>query len=246
MNDEPTGRGQAALVEGDTEFDARDAALMRAVHRTGSVAAASTDLGRSRSRALRRIEALEDAFGRLVDRHRGGSSGGGSSLTETGRELLDRYDRLSAALATTATVPETVLSGTVLDVDGEMATVETAVGTLRGLHDGIDAGADAHLRIGADAVTVHEMEEAPAPDSTSARNRLAGCVSEVQRGETVVTIDVDVGGAEGDEGTGGTSLRALITEESAGRLGLRRGCEVTLTWKATATSVVQGVGDTPG
>ncbi|MEF8780124.1 MAG: TOBE domain-containing protein [Haloferacaceae archaeon] len=232
MDGEPTGRGQAALVEGDTEFDARDAALMREIHRTGSVAAASTELGRSRARALRRIEALEDVFGRLVERHRGGSSGGGSSLTATGRELLDRYDRLSAALAATATVPETVVAGTVIAVDGEMATVETAVGTLRGLHDGIDAGADAHLRIGADAVTVHEAEGAPEPDSTSARNRLGGAVSGIERGETVLTVVVDVDG---------TPFRALLTDGSARRLALEPGRKVTLTWKATATRTVQGV-----
>lgn len=232
MNEEPSGRGQAALVEGDVEFGAHDAALLRAIHRTGSVAAAATELGRSRARALRRIEALEDAFGRLVERRRGGSGGGGSRLTDAGRRLLDRFDRLSAALSATATVPETVLSGTVTAVDGEMATLETSVGRLRGLGEGIAAGEDAHLRVGADAVTVHAPGTVPEPDATSARNRLAGTVSGVERGETVLTVVV---------GVDGTRFRALLTDESARRLALEPGREVTLTWKATATRIVRGI-----
>jgi len=68
-----TGRGRAALIEGDAEFDGRDdAALLRAVHEAGSVAGAASELGRSRARALLRIEALEGAFGTLVERRRGG------------------------------------------------------------------------------------------------------------------------------------------------------------------------------
>jgi len=40
-----TGRGRAALIEGDAEFDGRDAALLRAVHEAGSVAGAASELG---------------------------------------------------------------------------------------------------------------------------------------------------------------------------------------------------------
>ena len=76
--DEPTGRGRATLVEGDVELDARDAVLLRTIARTGSVAGASAELGRSRARALSRIETLESAFGELVERRRGGSGGGGA------------------------------------------------------------------------------------------------------------------------------------------------------------------------
>lgn len=232
MNHEPTGRGRAAIVEGNIEFGGRDAELLRVIHRTGSVAAAATELGRSRARALNRIETLEETFGQLVERRRGGSGGGGSRLTDAGRRLLDQYDRLSAAVSATASVPETVLSGTVFEIDGEMASVETDVGRLRGLYEGIAVGEDAHLRIGADAVTVHESGATPEPDATSARNRLEGVVSGIDRGETVLTVDVDVDGV---------TVRALLTEESARRLELEPGCTVTLTWKATATRLVRGV-----
>ena len=55
--DAGAGRGRAALIEDGVEFDGRDAALLRAVDAAGSVAGAASDLGRSRARALSRIEA---------------------------------------------------------------------------------------------------------------------------------------------------------------------------------------------
>lgn len=234
-----TGRGRAALIEGDAEFDARDAALLRAVHETGSVAGAAAELGRSRARALSRIETLEDAFGRLVDRRRGGSGGGGSRLAEAGRELLGRYDRLQAVLAATASVPETVLDGRVASVDGELADVDTAVGAVRGLHGGPgDADDDrrgtavgdaVQVRIGADAVTIYTGDVDVDPDATSARNRLKGEVIGIDAGETVSTVEVAVEGV---------AFRVLVTAESAERLDLDAGDDVAIRWKATATRVV--------
>ena len=245
--DEPrtaAGRGRAALIEDGVEFDGRDAALLRAVHEAGSVAGAAADLGRSRARALARIESLEDAFETLVERRRGGSGGGGSRLSEAGRDLLDRYDRLQAVLAATASVPETVLDGTVASVDGELADVDTAVGSVRGLHggaaeggtDGVASGGAVQVRIGADAVTVYTGDERVDPDATSARNRLRGAVAGVEAGETVSTVRVEVDGAE---------FRVLITAESAARLALKAGDEVAIRWKATATRVVSQ-STTPG
>jgi molybdate transport system regulatory protein len=230
--DEPTGRGRATLVEGDVELDARDAVLLRTIARTGSVAGASAELGRSRARALSRIETLESAFGELVERRRGGSGGGGSRLTEAGARLLNRYDRLAAAIAATARVPETVLEGTVADVDGELAAVETAVGTVWGLHEGVSAGRTVQARIGGDAVTVRTTNgDGPA---TSARNRRHGRIEGVDRGETVHVVRVRV-----DDAT----VRALVTDGSAERLGIREGNPVRIAWKATATRLV---GETNG
>ncbi len=232
--DEPSGRGRATLVEDDgddVEFDGDDATLLRAVDRAGSVARASAELGRSRARALSRIETLESAFGALVERRRGGSDGGGSRLTEDGTRLLNRYDRLAAAMAATARVPETVLSGTVADVDGELAAVETAVGTVWGLHDGVAVGRSAQARIGGDAVTVRAAGDDTEPAATSARNRRRGRIEGVDRGETVHVVRIRV-----DDAT----VRALVTDGSAERLGLREGNRVRIAWKATATRLVEG------
>ena len=259
--DAAAGRGSAALIEDGVEFDGRDAALLRAVDAAGSVAGAASDLGRSRARALSRIEALEDAYGTLVERRRGGEGGGGSRLAASGRALLDRYDRLQAVLAATAAVPETVLDGTVTAVDGELAVVDTAVGELSGLHGGSGDGADdsvengggsavavgdaVQVRIGADAVTVNDAAVAVDPDATSARNRLGGRVSRVDPGETVSTVRIAVGAAEvagdaddSDADDPDVEVAALITAESIERLGLATGDPVSIRWKATATRLV--------
>ncbi len=223
---EMSGQGRAALVRGETEFDRRDVLLLREIDTTGSVAKASTNLGRSRARDLSRIEELESAFGDLVERQRGGSDGGGSRLTDTAKQLLNRYERLQVALTAIAQVPETVLEGTVTSISGEMADVMTSVGTIRGLHDGVPRGEAVHVRIGADSLTVLDPMAEPDPDSTSARNHLPGTVTYIHQGETVSSLCVDVDGTE---------FRALVTEDSVDRLGLVEGCDVVLTWKATAT-----------
>lgn len=230
--EDATGRGRATLVEGDVEFDGRDAALLREIARTGSVARAAANLGRSRARALSRIDALEAGFGDLVERQRGGSGGGGSRLTDRGSRILGRYDRLSAAIEATAGVPETVLAGTVGTVDGELAAVETPIGTVWGLHEGLAVDDRVQVRIGADAVTVRPAGADREPTATSERNRRRGRIEAVDCGETVHAVRVDVDGA---------TVRALVTDGSAERLGIRAGRDVWIAWKATATRLVEGI-----
>lgn len=224
--DETSGQGRATLVRNGVEFDERDVGLLREIGETGSVARASSNLGRSRARDLSRIDALESAFGDLVERYRGGSDGGGSRLTENAVQLLNRYERLQVALSATARVPETALEGTVEAVSGELADVTTEVGTVRGLHDGVERGDHVQVRIGADSITVLDPAANPDPDSTSARNRFYGTISGIDRGTTVSTVRIDVDGL---------SFHALVTEDSADRLDLVDGCDVVITWKATAT-----------
>lgn len=228
--EETSGKARAAVVSDSVEFDARDVILLREIDAVGSVAKASTNLGRSRARDLSRIETLETVFGTLVERHRGGSGGGGSKLTTNAKQLLNRYERLQTALTATAQVPETVLHGTVTNVTGELADVETAVGLVRGLHDGISVGAQVQARVSGDALTIHDSVTDPDPDSTSARNRLRGIISGIERGQTLFTVSIDV-----EEAT----FRVLITEESATRLGIEPGSSVRLTWKATATRLTE-------
>ena len=229
---ETSGQGRATLVRDDEELDERDVTLLREIDETGSVAKASTNLGRSRARDLSRIEELESVFGSLVERHRGGSGGGGSRLTDNAIQLLNQYERLQVALSATAQVPETVLEGSVSSISGELADVTTSVGTVRGLHTGVTLDDPVQVRIGADSLTVLDPAADRDPDSTSARNSLSGTITAVEQGETVYTVCIDVDGVV---------FRALVTEDSVDRLELVSGREVVLTWKATATRLAHGV-----
>jgi molybdate transport system regulatory protein len=215
----------ATLRNDGVAFGERDAELLRAVDAAGSLNAAASELGRSYSRAHDRLTDLEDAFGSLVERQRGGSGGGGSVLTGRARELLAAFDRLRTGYSAIAETTETVFDGDVVDREGELGTVETAAGTVRALVPPEPDSVEVVLR--ADAVTLHDPADAPAASETSARNRFSGEVVGVDRGEAVCRVSVAVGADE--------PLVALVTEESRGRLDLQPGREVVASFKATAT-----------
>lgn len=216
----------------DVAFGADDARLLRAIDDRGSVNAAASALGRSRARATGRLDDLEAAFGSLVERTRGGAGGGGTALTDGARDLLARFDRLCTALSGVAAAEEAVLEGQVVDRDGELATVTTAVGDLRAL---APAGAGrVQVSLRADAVTLHAPDEAPPAGGTSARNRLTGTVTDLERGESVAHVQVAVSGVDGS-----ATLVALVTLESVERMGLASGAEVVATFKATATRATE-------
>jgi len=215
----------ASLRADDVAFGARDAALLRAIDTTGSLNAASDRLGRSYSRAHERLDDLEDAFGPLVERTRGGPSGGGTTLTEGGRALIARFERLRAGYAAIAETTATVLDGTVTDRTGELGVVDTEAGAIRAL---VPPNTDrVEVSVRADAVTLHDPGASPAADATSARNRFEGVVTAVESGATVVHVVVDIG-AE-------TSLDALLTTDSVERLGVTEGAAIVASFKATAT-----------
>jgi molybdate transport system regulatory protein len=220
----------ARIGRGDVTLAERDVVLLRTIDDHGSINAAATELGRSYSRAQQRIVELEEAFGDLVARTRGGSGGGGSHLTDLARELLSRYDRLRAEFSGVAETEETVLPGRVVDRDGELATVETAAGPLRALVPR-DGEGEVRLTLRADAVTLQSPSQSPEADRTSARNRLEGTILGVDAGESVALVTVDVGE--------GVPLAALVTVASVEKLDLQRDTHVVASFKATATRGVR-------
>jgi molybdate transport system regulatory protein len=75
------GPGKAQLLAGITE--------------TGSIAAAGRKMEMSYKRAWMMIEGMNAAFGGpLVEKNRGGSTGGGATLTPLGSEVLSLYIQL--------------------------------------------------------------------------------------------------------------------------------------------------------
>jgi molybdate transport system regulatory protein len=215
------GRGDVSLTAGDRE-------LLEAVAAEGSLNAAASALDRSYSHAQRRVVELEEAFGPLVERSRGGAGGGGSELTDTARRLLAKLDRLQAEFAGVAESEETVVAGTVVSRDGELAIVETAAGAVRAVVPPDAEAVDVVIR--ADTVTLHHPADAPAPDDTSARNQFAGTVTAVERGEALARVAIDFG-ADPD-------LVATVTTASIDRLSLRPGDDIVASFKATATRAV--------
>lgn len=206
-------------------IDQRDAKLFRAIETDGSLNAAADTLGRSYSRAQRRIVELEEAFGPLVRRRRGGADGGGSELTPAAAELLAAFERARMGFEGVAEVAETIIRGTIVDKDGELATVDTPAGRMRALVPQGDG--EVQLTLRADAVTIGDPDDSPTPTSTSARNRFPGTVVDLDRGERVVRVSVDIGTSD--------PVQVLVTDESMETLSLEQGRQVEVRFKATAT-----------
>ena len=113
-----------------------------------------------------------------------------------------------------------MIPGTVIERDGELATVRTEAGNLSARVPDPAESVDVVVR--ADAVVLMN----PAADATtSLRNRLTGTVSHIERRQRVASVTVDVDGV---------ALRAVVTAESLDRLGLTAGDRVVAAFKSTA------------
>ena len=210
-------------IDGVT-IERRDVEMLEAIDDHGSMHRAAAELGRSYARLQNRIVEIEAAVGQITERTRGGSGGGGTELTETGRELCRRFDRLEAELDGVARVTESVFTGSVADRTGELATVETPVGSILAL-----APADAssvQVSVRSDAVVLTDPDETPRADGTSLRNQFIGTVARLDAGESIVRVSVRLGDDH--------ALQALVTQASADRLELEPGTSIAASFKATA------------
>lgn len=221
---------EAQLQVGDVTVSREDVALLRAIDEEGSLNAASDALGRSFSRAHSRLATLEEAAGTLVERQRGGAAGGGSELTDGSRGLLRRFARLEASLAGPAGTEGLVLRGRVTARDGELATVETDIGTVETLL--FEETTEVQVTVPSDALTLQSPSSAPTAAETSARNRYVGTVETLDEQESIafVTVALD-----------GEAVQALVTAESVRALELDEGAAVVVSFKATAARATEYV-----
>ena len=212
------------LAKAGVRFGRRDVELLRAIHEHGSLNKGATALERSYSRSQQRIVELEDAFGELVTRQRGGSGGGGSSLTDNAHALLTEFDRLESEFTGVAEVEKSVLHGKVVKRDGELGAVETPAGTVRAIIPKHTQTVGVAIR--ADAITLHAAESLR-ETKTSARNQFRGEVTDIIMGDAIARVILGIGSD--------TKLRILVTQTSIDTLDLTVGETVTASFKATAT-----------
>lgn len=219
------------IAVGNVTVDGRDVEMFRAIDSEGSMQAAADALGRSYPHLQRRVVALEDAAGQLTERVRGGSGGGGTELTDRATRLLRQFERLQVELGGVTAVAESVVPGTVVAREGELATVETPAGelTARVPGDGVDVAVDVLVR--SDAVVVMTSDPDAGTTQTSLRNRLEGTIESVDSQETIAHVAVAVA----DDVT----IEAVVTAESRDRLGLEAGSSVVVAFKSTAARGVE-------
>jgi molybdate transport system regulatory protein len=97
-------------------FGPGKASLLEHIAATGSIREAAAAMGMSYMRAWTIARSLEKAFPEpLIVKSRGGASGGGAHLTDTGREVLRLYrdmeGRAREAVATHASRLQKILEG---------------------------------------------------------------------------------------------------------------------------------------
>lgn len=215
------------LAIDETTVTGRDIEMLRAIDRYGSMHKAAEELGRSYPHLQRRVVELEETLGQLTERVRGGTDGGGTRLTVEARDLIRQFERLAIELSGVANVPESVLSGTVTEQVGELATVRTAAGDVTARVP--ETATDVEIAVRADAVVLMEPDS-PSHGNTSLRNQLPGLVSDLQRANGTATVAVRVGED--------VTITSIVTEESVDRLGLAEGVEVIAAFKSTAARAI--------
>lgn len=78
---------------GEKFFGEGPARLLRNVEKTGSLRGAAMEMEMAYTKALKLIRNAETALGYpLITRSAGGRDGGGSTLTDAGKEWLQRYE----------------------------------------------------------------------------------------------------------------------------------------------------------
>ncbi|MCQ2407114.1 MAG: LysR family transcriptional regulator [Oscillospiraceae bacterium] len=79
--------------KGDKFFGEGPYRLLRLVEETGSLRSAAMSMNMAYTKALKMVKRAEEVLGYpLTHRSTGGASGGGSHLTEQGKEWLNKYE----------------------------------------------------------------------------------------------------------------------------------------------------------
>ena len=109
----PEFRFRARITWGETiAIGPGKIALLEAIDRTGSITAAAQSLDMSYRRAWMLLDEVNRSMRELaVDTAKGGEHGGGSTLTSTGRQLIEVYRRIETRAETACVRDIKVLVG---------------------------------------------------------------------------------------------------------------------------------------
>ena len=238
--------------------------LLEKVDELGSITKAAKAVGISYKTAWDTINMINNLAEKpLVDRLAGGKGGGGASLTAEGKKIVTQYktiqeehrkflDNLEYRLGDTASLYQflrrismkvsarNTFAGTVGKITEGAVNAEvtlslkggvplTAVVTNGAIDNlGLRVGAEAYAIIKASSVIIGtDLHDA----KVSARNIFCGAIAKIIEGPVNTEVDVEIGG--------GNTVSAVITHDSAIRLGLKVGGHACTLFKAS--SVIIGV-----
>ena len=240
-------------------------ALLEEIGALGSITKAARAVGISYKTAWDMVNQLNNmADAPLVRQTAGGKGGGGTSLTAAGEELIARFriiqeehrkflvnlsqrlgdaDSLYRFLRRVAmkVSARNVFAGTVTGIGRGTVNAEVTLALKGGARLtatitngstdalGLAPGMDAYAIVKASSVIIGtDLHDA----RVSARNIFCGTVAKIVVGAVNTEVDLEIGG--------GNTMSAVVTNESANRLGLQEGGHACAMFKAS--SVIIGVG----
>jgi molybdate transport system regulatory protein len=238
--------------------------LLREIDANGSITRAARVAGISYKTAWDTVNRINNLADRpLVERLAGGKGGGGTRLTPAGRSLMEQYaileeehgrflNNLSQRLVngdglytllrriSMKVSARNTFSGTVTAITSGVVNAEVTLTLKGGLpltatitngaveNLGLKAGIEAYAIIKASSVIIGtDLHDA----RVSARNIFCGTIVRIIEGPVNTEVDIEIGGD--------TTVSAVITHDSATRLGLQEGGHACAMFKAS--SVIIGV-----
>lgn len=238
--------------------------LLQRIAETGSISQAAKSMGMSYKAAWDSVDAMNNLAGEaLVERVTGGKGGGGTQLTERGKRLVaafrlieEEHQRFLRALGENIddftdtyqlirrlnmkTSARNQFYGKVADLRSGAVNDEvivelqggdriTAVITQESTqHLGLKRGSDVVALIKAPWVIIADTGDSL---KLSAQNRLSGTIVKLQRGAVNAEVILQL--------SGGTTVCAIISNDSAEELGLAEGKAATAIFNAS--HVILGV-----
>lgn len=238
--------------------------LLEKIDELGSITKAAKAAGISYKTAWDTINMINNMAEKpLVERLTGGKGGGGTSLTAEGKKIIAQYntiqeehrkflDNLESRLGDTDSLykflrrismkvsARNTFAGSVTKITKGAVNVEVTISLKGGVpltavvtngaidNLGLKTGANAYAIVKASSVIIGtDLHNA----KVSARNIFCGTIAKIIEGPVNTEVDVEIGG--------GNTVSAVITHDSAQRLGLKVGGHACALFKAS--SVIIGV-----
>jgi molybdate transport system regulatory protein len=238
--------------------------LLEKIDECGSITKAGKAAGISYKTAWDTVNMMNNMADKpLVERMTGGKGGGGTYLTPEGKDVIRRFRiiqeehrkflvNLSERVGDVDTLykflrrismkvsARNVFNGSVTDIKKGTVNTEvtltlkggtpiTAIITNSSIDNlGLTVGKDAYAIIKASSIMIGtDLHDA----KISARNIMCGKISKIIQGPVSTDVEVDIGA--------GNTVSAVITHESAKKLGLKEGGHACAIFKAS--SVILGV-----
>lgn len=233
--------------------------LLKGIKETGSISGAAKQMGMSYKAAWDSVDAMNNLAEKpLVERASGGRHGGGTVLTQAGEDFIVLYekymDMFDKVLQFMEENPE--VGGMIDKLTFKSSADNSFFGVVKNIERGavsaiveVDAGSGLTITASISNDSADRLAIAPGSnvcalinsnqltvmlknDSvvTSARNRFDGMVKVVKKGAVNSEIIMEI--------DGGHNLCVLVTNESAERMGIAYGMELTAFCKAPCVVLV--------